>query len=313
MRRWFHFVVTIAVACCAARAANTVDARIELDAKEFPWHKTVTFSVVVDAPPNADVAISDMKDRFGGLQVFGDAVIATEALPDGRKRITQQYTLEAPKAEPGKFQPEPVVVRVKDGDTISLPSPEIMVRELTQDEDAQAQQFAPALDPLNVKKRFWEYWQFWAGTAVAALIATTAYAVYRWYTRQRTLRPQRVAPPWETALGRLTALENKGWREAGKIEPYYVELSAILRHYIEDRFEIRAPERTTPEFLGEASGSGVLSDDHQRMLASFLRYSDRVKFAKFEPTNEDAARNFADVKRFIEETVPVVNATEAAA
>lgn len=63
----------------------------------------------------------------------------------------------------------------------------------------------------------------------------------------------------------------------------------------------------------EASTSGKLTDEHQRMLASFLRYSDRVKFAKLEPTAEDAARNYTEVKRFVEETVPAPPPTEAAA
>lgn len=313
MRRTVATVLLVVAAACAAHAAGTVDARIEVDAKEVPWHKTVSFAVVVDAPQGADVTIDDMKDKFGGLQVFGDVAMTTEPLPDGRKRVTQRYTLEPPKAEAATYQPDPVVVRVKDGDIITLDSPAIAVRELTQEEEAQAQQFAPPLDPLNVTKRIWEYWQFWAGIAAAALLATIAFAFYRWYTRKRPTKPERIVPPWETALQRLTALEAKGWREAGKIEAYYVELSAILRHYIEDRFDLHAPERTTPEFLAEASSSGVLTDDHQRMLASFLRYSDRVKFAKFEPTGDDAARNYADVKRFVEETVPAPAQPEAAA
>jgi len=284
-----------------------------VDAKEIPWHKAVTYSVVIEAPADAEVSVDDMKEKFGGLQLFGDATITTDPLPDGRKRITQRYTLESPKAEAGTYQPEPAIVRVKDGDTISLPSPAIGVRDLTPDEEAQAQQFAPALAPLNVAKRMWEYWQFWAGIAAAALLATIAFAFYRWYTRQRPAKPQRIVPPWELAQERLAALEAKGWREAGKLDAYYVELSAILRHYIEDRFDLHAPERTTPEFLAEASGSGALTDDHQRMLASFLRYSDRVKFARFEPTADDAARNFSDVKKFVEETVPAPAPAEAAA
>jgi hypothetical protein len=312
--RQFTYLFFIAMsAWCVAHAAENVDAHIDIDSKEIPWHKTVSFSIVVEAPANAEVSIDDMNDRFGGLQIFDTKAIATESLPDGRKRVTHRYTLESPKAEAGKYQPEPAVVRVKDGDTITLPSPEISVRELTPEEEAQAQQFAPLLDPLNVKKRFWEYWQFWAGIAATAFAATLAFILYRWYTRQRPAVPQRIAPPWETALGRLTALESKGWRDAGKLDAYYVELSAILRHYIEDRFEMRAPEQTTQEFLGEAASKSVLNDEHQRMLASFLRYSDRVKFAKFEPTSDDAARNFADVKRFVEETVPAVNPSEAAA
>lgn len=313
MRGWFQIAVAFVGICCVTQASGNVDARIDVDAREIPWHKTVTFSIVVEAPVDAEISIGDMRDHFGGLMQFGDPITTNAPLPDGRKRITQTYTLEAPKAEPGKFQPDPVTITVKGGDIISLPCPEITVRQLTQEEEQQAQRFAPALDPLNVPKRFWEYWQFWAGVSVTALLLTLAYALYRWHKRGRPGKPQRIAPPWETALARLASLEAKGWREAGKLEPYYVELSAILRHYIEDRFNLHAPERTTPEFLIEASTSGKLTDEHQRMLASFLRYSDRVKFAKLEPTAEDAARNYTEVKRFVEETVPAPPPTEAAA
>lgn len=311
MRR-IAFVALLATGVCIAYAAD-VDARLEVEPKEIPWHKAVLFAVVVEAPANSEIEIPNLKDHLGGLQVAGDAQIVTEDLPGGRKRVTHRYTLEAPKPEAGKFQPEPVVVNVKGSETISLPAPEITVRDLTPDEEAEAQQMAPALAPLNVKKRFWEYWQFWAGISAAALIATLAYILYRWYKRVRPAPPVRVVPPWESALGRLSALEAKGWREAGKLEAYYVELSAILRHYIEDRFDLHAPERTTPEFLSEASSSGVLNDEHQRLLATFLRYSDRVKFAKFEPTAEDASRNFGEVKRFVEDTIPAPAPAEAAA
>ena len=303
LTRRIIFAALIAVSSCIAHAAG-VDARLEVEPKEIPWHKAVSFDVIVEAPANTEVEIPNLKDHLGGLQVSGDARIVTEDLPDGRKRVTHRYSLEAPKPEAGKFQPEPVVVNVKGRETISLPTPEITVRDLTPDEEAEAQQMAPALAPLNVKKRVWEYWQFWAGISAAALLGTLAFILYRWYTRARPAPPVRVVPPWESAMARLSALEAKGWREAGKLEAYYVELSAILRHYIEDRFELHAPERTTPEFLSEAGSSGVLNDEHQRSLATFLRYSDRVKFAKFEPTAEDASRNFSEVKKFVEETIP---------
>ncbi len=312
MTRRVTSVALFAMTACIAYAAG-VEARLEVEPKEIPWHKAVSFAVVVEAPAGTEIEIPNLKDHLGGLQVAGDVQIVTEDLPGGRTRVTHRYTLEAPKPEAGKFQPEPVVVNVKGSETISLPAPEIVVRDLTPDEEAEAQQMAPALAPLNVKKRLWEYWQFWAGISAAALIATLAFIFYRWYKRARPVPPQRIVPPWESAMARLSALEAKGWREAGKLEAYYVELSAILRHYIEDRFDLHAPERTTPEFLGEAASTGVLNDEHQRMLASFLRYSDRVKFAKYEPTAEDASRNFGEVKKFVEDTIPAPAPTEAAA
>lgn len=166
---------------CIAYAAG-VEARLEVEPKEIPWHKAVSFAVVVEAPAGTEIEIPNLKDHLGGLQVVGDVQIVTEDLPGGRTRVTHRYTLEAPKPEAGKFQPEPVVVNVKGSETISLPAPEIVVRDLTPDEEAEAQQMAPALAPLNVKKRLWEYLQL-AGISAAALIATLAFIFYRWYKR----------------------------------------------------------------------------------------------------------------------------------
>ena len=52
-----------------------------------------------------------------------------------------------------------------------------------------------------------------------------------------------------TALNRLRA---QGLIEQGQFEDYYVQLSSIVRHYLEDRFHLRAPEMTTEEFLHDA-------------------------------------------------------------
>ena len=79
-------------------------------------------------------------------------------------------------------------------------------------------------------------------------------------------------------------------------------VSDILRHYIEDRFELRAPERTTEEFLFEIRDTGVLSQDHTKSLAEFLTHCDLVKFAKHSPTNEQIQHTFDLAKNFIEQT-----------
>ena len=46
--------------------------------------------------------------------------------------------------------------------------------------------------------------------------------------------------------------------EAGRIKEFYQRISDILRHYIENRFGLHAPERTTEEFLVELKPSEVL-------------------------------------------------------
>lgn len=109
-------------------------------------------------------------------------------------------------------------------------------------------------------------------------------------------------PAHELAYARLRALVAEELVEAGRIKEFYDRISGILRHYIEDRFDLRAPERTTEEFLAELRFADALSPSHKEMLGEFLTHCDLVKFAKHEPTGERIQQTFDLVKDFIEKT-----------
>ena len=65
---------------------------------------------------------------------------------------------------------------------------------------------------------------------------------------------------------------------------------------------MRAPERTTEEFLFEIKNTSVLGDAQKNMLAEFLNHCDLVKFAKHEPAPDQIQRAFDLTKDFIEKT-----------
>ena len=109
-------------------------------------------------------------------------------------------------------------------------------------------------------------------------------------------------PAHEIAYNRLRALVKQDLVKAGKIKEFYENISDILRHYIEHRFNLRAPERTTEEFLSELTTANILSGPDQNNLAEFLNHCDLVKFAKYDPTNEQIQKTFDLVKNFIETT-----------
>ena len=74
------------------------------------------------------------------------------------------------------------------------------------------------------------------------------------------------------------------------------------RVYLEERFSLRAPERTTEEFLVELRTSPHLTLDQKQSLGAFLESCDLVKFARFEPT-ESALRHLHDAAlRLVDET-----------
>ncbi len=108
--------------------------------------------------------------------------------------------------------------------------------------------------------------------------------------------------PWEKALRRLRDLKSKDLPSQGLYEPYYVQLTWILRYYIEDRFHIHAPEQTTQEFIETTMKEKVLTPEQQKLLYSFLSHCDKVKFAQFVPTVEQMEAGFNLVWNFVEET-----------
>jgi hypothetical protein len=143
-------------------------------------------------------------------------------------------------------------------------------------------------------------WWLW-GLGVLGIAALPAgWLVLRGRRAKELVRIFR--PAHELAYARLRTLVAEELVEAGRIKEFYDRISGILRHYIEDRFDLRAPERTTEEFLAELRFADALSPSHKNMLAEFLTHCDLVKFAKHEPTTEQVQQTFDLVKDFIEKT-----------
>jgi hypothetical protein len=145
-------------------------------------------------------------------------------------------------------------------------------------------------------------WWIWptAGLDMAVVAAAVTWFLLR--SRRAKMLVRTFRPAHELAYARLRALVGENLVEQGRIREFYDRISGILRHYIEDRFDLRAPERTTEEFLVELPYTDVLSQSDKEVLSEFLTHCDLVKFAKHDPTTEQIQRTFDLVKDFIERT-----------
>ncbi len=155
-------------------------------------------------------------------------------------------------------------------------------------------------DVVEMPSEGWGLW-LWVAGGGAAIAAAAGVFVYT--GRKRAAELVRILrPAHEVAYARLRILVGEGLVEAGRLKEFYERISNILRHYIEDRFRLRAPERTTEEFLNELKVSDVLSGSDKRDIGEFLLHCDLVKFAKHRPTSEQIQKTFDIVKGFIERT-----------
>lgn len=120
---------------------------------------------------------------------------------------------------------------------------------------------------------------------------------------QKILREEHVCrAPHETAYELLERLLKEDLVSKGLIKEYYYRLTNILRHYIEDRFGLLAPERTTEEFLVEMSYTNKLGSIHKELIREFLERCDMVKYAKYGPSRLEIQYAYEAAKRLIDET-----------
>jgi hypothetical protein len=139
----------------------------------------------------------------------------------------------------------------------------------------------------------------WVLVGLAIMAAATPFA-WRAYVAARARRLQQSA--YEVARGELDHLLTEGLPDTKRMDAFYVQLSLIVRAYLENRFGLRSPELTTPEFLTEMGRSPDLARSHQQLLRDFLEQADLVKFAGLRPSQEAVSDSVASAERFLEET-----------
>ncbi|MBR4652705.1 MAG: hypothetical protein IKO72_05030 [Kiritimatiellae bacterium] len=146
-------------------------------------------------------------------------------------------------------------------------------------------------------------WKF-VGMLAAALVgvALLVALIYLAVRKIRTMVRVHRMSPIERAYYELDRLLKKGLPGRGLYKDFYVELTMVVRRYVERKYGVKAPNMTTQEFLGElarrASDASVQRIGDPAALREFLESADLVKFAGVEATPEMAdtatgkARNY---------------------
>jgi hypothetical protein len=132
------------------------------------------------------------------------------------------------------------------------------------------------------------------------VVAGSGYAAWQWDRRRR----HAVAKlPFEIALERLEQarafMHPSGGRE------FSIEVSSIVRDYIESRFLVMAAHRTTDEFLHDLLESAdSLLAAHQELLADFLQSCDLAKFGGWKLPQLNMEAMLQTARRFVIESAP---------
>jgi hypothetical protein len=192
--------------------------------------------------------------------------------------------------------------------TMATDSFRILVQTVPVD---TTQPFKNIKDIMGVKATWLDY--IWYIIGVVIFIVLLVVVIVYFLRNKKTAAPVIVpSGPVETltekTLRLLNELEGKQLWEHGQVKEYYIELTDILRTYIEVRFKTRALELTTDEILQQARKHKEMVR-HIDQLRTTLETADLAKFAKAEPLPQEHMDAMDLTKQFVKVTKPVIKET----
>jgi hypothetical protein len=235
----------------------------------------------------------------------------TRRSDDGGVVEEQTYTLDAPGS--GKFRVPPLRIEFRaagaagDAAASELLTEELPLTVAAIDPARAAQPLAPPQGKLDARgKREWKNLMIlgYLGVAqrIAILVAIVMVIIVAIWRRLRHRDHTVQVSAYELAMARLARLAEDGAPDGSRADAWFVELSAVVRQYVENRYGVRAPELTTEEFLHEARRAAELLAPQRELLSAFLERCDRVKFAGYRPDADESMATLQAARAFVEET-----------
>ena len=193
----------------------------------------------------------------------------------------------------------PVRYRLADGTTGEIATAPIPLRVVSLlPKEKSEQKLADVRGPVGVPLAR----VFWFALAVAVLLL----GALAWWlkTRRRRVEPVAVAAapkisPNEEALLALKALAQSGRLARGEFRPFYIDLTAIAKRYLERRLEAPIVEMTTAEMLAHLK-SDRFASDLTPTLRDLSGAADQIKFARGSGMVEEAERHLAATRALID-------------
>ena len=273
-----------------------------LDAKAWQPGEPITLRITATAPAGMSVRMPSLGETAGAFDVRpakGGTADSGEALLTADLVAWEAGSLEVPPME--------VSATGADGRTLTarIPAASVTLTSLLGDDMPLTELASGIRGPVDIDGRPW-WW--WAIAATAVVVG--GLVIWRLVSRRAPEAPAPELPAGEWAMLELARLERERLPERGEVEGFFVRLSDVVRTYVERRFAIAAPDRTTQEFLREAAHHPDLAGEHERTIGAFLRSADMVKFAAARPGTETCDSALAAMRGFVERTAPQPEAAE---
>ena len=301
---WLMTAALAAAAVAAPAAAQELPAppslRVAVDTTTTTVGGRLRLTVAVEHAPGASVQWPDSLD-LAPFEVL-DAVVRPPTVAEGRATTTAELTLAA--FELGELEIPSLTVGVASpGGVTELATDPFGIAVVSVGLD-EGRDIRDIRGPLSIPRSWWVIALWVLGLVLAAGGGWwLARRVRQRETDEGPVPEAPTRPAHEVAHQELDWLESSELLRRGRTKEYYIEVSDIIRRYLEARYAVRALEMTSREVLEQLEEAASGTDVHGR-FASFFEECDLVKFAKHRPTPAACDEIVPAARALVDATLP---------
>jgi hypothetical protein len=290
--------------------------RLSVDKDSLSIAESLVLTLTAEVEEGFEAELPRFGDKLGefGIRDFRDD--PPRFTPEGRTVTGKRYTLEPFLS--GEYTIAPMQIRFRKKPDLSAGSGNgsadggarelaiateaitIPVSSLLQ-KDPKERALNPIRGPVDLPRGIMA-WTVPLALGAASLLAAAMVLFFRRKRAADNALTAPAVPAHDLACRQLQEILDERLIERGEIKRFFSKLSDVLRSYIENRFGLHAPKRTTEEFLSDISREAPFSLEQKGPLMKFLQGCDLVKFAEHHPSQEEITRAIDSCKAFIQAT-----------
>ncbi len=112
--------------------------------------------------------------------------------------------------------------------------------------------------------------------------------------------------PLQEALQAIEQLQKGGYHEPGRAKIFHTELNDIFRNYLYRKTYVATMEKTSGELMLQLKQFNLRSGDFTA-LAQILRMNDAVKFAKYQPGEQENEQALETIKKSVQQLDTIIS------
>lgn len=306
--RTLFLVFTLLLGLVSLAHAQNVNVSATMDSTQIFIGGQIDLKLQLSQPQDMDLSFPLLTDTItGNIEIVKAGEPDTINSDNGRYLIEQSFRITS--FDSGLHYIPPIVFEEasqKLGKAVQTEPMALMVYNPFAEVDPQkgiVDIKQPLMAPFHLSELY-NYLAWFLGFILLAMIVTII--ILKYFGKEVPVKifskPQPVIPPHIKALESLDKIKQEKLWQHNRIKEYYSEVTDTLRHYIEERFQIRAMEQTSDEIVDAFKGIDLNDARSMDNLRQILFTADLVKFAKHEPLPDENDLSMINAYFFVNQT-----------